>query len=128
IAIAILSACGFQCIWLGDILGVLTLWFNSFIAFLAQFSPQKLMQLSLSSTEFWIMLAAIILVSMYVFKRKIIYLQSGIVAFISLFILFIIQDYKAINSHKLIVYNTNGISSADLYLGKKCYPIYYNTD
>src|SRR5690606_26532542 len=42
IAIAILSACGFQCIWLGDILGVLTLWFNSFIAFLAQFSPQKL--------------------------------------------------------------------------------------
>ncbi len=128
IAIAILSPIGVDCVWIGDILAWCTHWFNHFIAFLALLSPQRLTHLFIDSFDFILMMLAISMLSISVFTPKANYVKAGLVSLIILFITLTVKDYKAVKREMLIVYNSNGTSSADFIIGKKHYPIQYTND
>lgn len=125
IAIAILAPFGVNCVWIGEMLILSTKWFNALIALLASLSPLKLMQLSMDKLDFTLMMLAISFISIFVFFPKAKYLKASLVSMIFMLFSFCVKDFKATKQERLIVYNTNGISSADLILGKKYYPINY---
>lgn len=119
----ILTAVGIPCLWLGEIMAVMTHLFHDFIFFLAKLTPGSLLHLYITPTEFWLLLLGIIGISLFIFFKKSIYAITGLSLFCLLGFSFIYNEFQSINQKRIVVYNSTPNSVIDFFLGKKHYSL-----
>lgn len=114
--------CFGSCIWLGNLLAWLTGLFHTIIIGLARLTPEWIRHLSLSITDYWLMMAAVVCFCIYGSRYNTRYLVSGL-SFCCLLVLSLLyQDLSALQEKRLVVYNVARQGLADYFERKKvCY-------
>lgn len=113
-----------SCVWLGNILIGITNIFHAIILWMAKYTPTSFRELYIDKTEYWIMMAGIVLFSLYFFDKKKRYLLSALTMCCLLLISFTMQDIKSVQQKKLVLYNVSRQTLIDFFDGKnvKHYP------
>lgn len=114
-----LHALGCPAAWLGTGLTYLTKVFNWIIVFLSGCTPQLMRNLQIDQLEYWLFMGITVLLCVYCFYKKGVYLLSAICLAILFTTDLIARDIAVLNQEKLVVYNTNKISLADWFRGKR---------
>lgn len=124
--IFLLDAFGIPCIWLGNLMGAMTLQFHRLIFFLANHTPATMRHLYLTTTSFWLLLTIIILFCIFLFFRKKIFIYAALALSCLLSCVSILHDFQAEEQQRIIVYNSSGYSLIDYLNGRKCYSLSQN--
>jgi competence protein ComEC len=115
----ILHAIGCPAMWLGTVLTYLTKVFNSIIIFLSDCTPQLMRNLYIDQLEYWLFIGIVVFLCIFCFYKKGLYLLSALCLGIIFTTDLISKDFIALSQEKLVVYNTNKVSQADWFQGKK---------
>lgn len=115
----ILHAIGCPAVWLGTGLTYLTKVFNSIIIFLSDCTPQLMRSLYIDQFEYWMFMGVVVFLCVFCFYKKGIYLLTALCLSILFIADLIARDITALHQEKLVVYNTNKVSQADWFEGKK---------
>jgi competence protein ComEC len=115
----VLHAIGCPAAWLGTALTYLTKAFNWVIIFLSDCTPQLMRNLQIDQLEYWLFMGITIFLCVCCFYKKGVYLLSALCLAILFTTDLIARDIAALHQEKLVVYNTNKVSQADWFRGKK---------
>ena len=107
-----------SCIWLGNLLAIVSNCFHELIQWMALYTPETFRSLYIDKADYWLMMAAIILLCRYFFYRKILLLFSGLSAIALLWISFILQEIRAQQQQRIVVYNIARHTMIEIYEGK----------
>lgn len=123
-----LSGFGHVALWVGKALTFVTKAFHSFIFILSEYAPEQLKLLYIDAVEYWIIMAIIISICIFIYFKRPTYLFAGL-AFSILFTLnAILGETTALHQEKVIVYNTNNESNISIIKGKKMSTLYPVTE
>ncbi len=121
----LLDYLGIPCAWIGDSLIYITGAFHRIVSFLANCTPESMQQLYIRQAEFWLIMAAIIFIVSFIYRKRYAYLVSGLLSLQLMVILLIFRDWQQLNRGKIVVYNTSGTTLIDVFKGKSVlsYPL-----
>jgi competence protein ComEC len=115
----VLHAIGLPAMWLGTGLTYLTKAFNGIIIFLSDYTPQLMRNLYIDFLEYWLFMGVVVFLCVYCFYKKGTYLLAALCLSILFTTNLIAKDIILLRQEKLVVYNTNKVSQADWFQGKK---------
>jgi competence protein ComEC len=114
----LLGSTGLSCIWIGQALAWASKAFHYIINRLAAWTPSFMQQLYIDSIDYWIIIAAIIFLSIYLARKHASSLIAGLTCSCVLFLNLILQDISALRQDRVVVYNIARQSSVDIIRGK----------
>jgi competence protein ComEC len=119
IIIFIVNSTGLSCLWVGQLLSILTKAFNAFIVLLSRYSPESFRQLFLDATGYWLSMFVIIAVSVFLYYKNVKQLFAGLGFAILLMLYFIKEEIAVLHQERIIVYQLSNESQVDVIKGKQ---------
>ncbi|WP_118952753.1 ComEC/Rec2 family competence protein [Taibaiella helva] len=120
----LLYAIGLPCQWLGTALSLLTNAFNGLVRILAAYTPARMQTLYIDTFEYWLLMLATAGICLFLKYRSSRYLFAGGLCGLILLADLMIKDQIALRQKRVVVYNTARISLADVFSGRRSYPVY----
>jgi len=113
-----IDSIGLPAVWLGQLITWLTQGFHVIVMALANITPSAMQHLYIDTVDFLLMMLAIVLFSLFCFKKGNAFLLSGLATTCMLILSFIIQDLNAAKQKRIVAYNAPKLSLVDVFNGK----------
>lgn len=126
ILLIILDLFQIPCAWLGSGLMLISQYFHKAIYFFSDHTPLYMRQLYLNLFDLFLLMAGVIFLSYSLLQKKRLFLRYAFFSLKLLIISFIVQDLKAIDQQKIIVFNSPEKPCIYLLNGKKHQRYFYS--
>lgn len=115
-----LQGIGISCIWLGNLLSILTNGFNAIVVFFSELTPNAMRALFLDEFQFTVLMLSLICLCIYLLRHNKTGLSLSLSFGLGIILItdLIIRDIAALGQERIIVYESDKAGLVDVIKGK----------